>query len=181
MRGLSVYCQLISSLFFIRSMSFRIPEGMLTNIRVTALFIGNTRIAKTMKTSIPPNESGDIENRSAANAKPRTNPDIIVPNRMRRMVLNGVHTLNNITNPTTAISIAEMVDVSLCGMSKATENSIVPNITKISVIAAGAARSSTLRKNFPRTMLVFGSRARKNDGAPIVSTFMSESGAGVTG
>ena len=44
------------------------------------------------------------------------------------------------TNPTTAIRSAAIVEVSSCGIEKATEKSIVPNITRISVIPAGAAR-----------------------------------------
>ena len=50
-----------------------------------------------------------------------------------------------------------------------------------SVIAAGSARKSTLRRNFPLTRLSFGSMARMNDGMPMVTALTSVSCAGLNG
>ena len=43
------------------------------------------------------------------------------------------------------------------------------------VSAAGKARNMTLRRNFPLTISVFGSSARKKDGMPIISVDTSDS------
>ena len=63
----------------------------------------------------------------------------------------------------------------MSGIPNAFENKSDHATSITAVSAAGNARNSTLRKNFPFTISVFGSSARKKEGIPIIRAETSES------
>ena len=96
-----------------------------------------------------------------------TNADTMKKNRVLRILLNGVETLNNTVNETTVAEITINVDVTVCDISNVSSNAKIIMLLINTMSAPGRAAFKIFHKNLPLTSLLLGSRASKNDGIPI--------------
>ena len=99
----------------------------------------------------------------------------------KRILFIGALILYKIINPTIAKSIVAAVDMSV----ELTSN-VLPNMTRAataraSVNAAGSAFNSTFVRKCPLIIFLFGSRARKNAGTPIVNILINDTCDGSNG
>ena len=76
---------------------------------------------------------------------------------------------------------ADRVERTWVEKSKAKANAWSPRMTNRSVRPPGSASRRTLPIKFPFTRLLFGSRARKKEGTPMVRAEMRESWMGTRG
>ena len=102
------------------------------------------------------------------------NPAIHPLTILNRILFIGALILYKIINPTIAKSIVAAVDISV----ELTSN-VLPNMTRAataraSVNAAGSAFNSTFVRKCTLIIFLFGYRARKNAGTPIVNILIND-------
>jgi hypothetical protein len=84
-----------------------------------------------------------------------------------RIGVNGTHSLYSIKNPTNAMRISAIVDISSTGIPRLSQTTARTASPAKLVSPAGSAFRITFIMNFPLTMLLFGSSASTKDGAPM--------------
>ena len=141
---------------------------------------GISRI-NTVRTKIPPKDSGDREKRPGMTAMMKSKARISPPIMPRWSRLTGLATRQTIKNPTMVTSSAVMVEISLLLIWKACWKRSTKMMINKSVNAAGRARTMALRRNFPLTKFSLGSRARIREGIPMESRLISVSCDGERG
>ena len=101
------------------------------------------------------------------------NAVVISPRSADRIMLNGMLIFISRINPVMVVTITARVES--CGAVKPKRLSKNTRITIFSTMVSpvGMDLLITLTTNFPRTISLFGSKAKINDGIPIVSVLIS--------
>ena len=89
------------------------------------------------------------------------------------ILLKGIHNLNSKNSPLKPVNITHKVESSLPLKFIKCESPIIINIDMTIVKAQGRARLTMFLNRFPFILFLFGSRARTNDGIPIVRTLVN--------
>ena len=91
-----------------------------------------------------------------------------------RILFIGALILYRIINPTIASSMVAAVEMSVESTPKVRPKTTRAPTASASVTAAGSAFRNTFVRKCPLMIFLFGSRARKNAGTPIVNILISE-------